>query len=453
MDRIGRSIAGVVVIALSVALHGCAKKHSPQDSTETGNPPVIDADRVALVVEGDEVHVVGENGAVEPGGATIRVRNLVSDKNANGRAAMDGSFDISAPGEAHDGFSVQASNGDAESKVVIVTQGGAVAVDGSDGSLSCEEQTNTAYKQLNAALDAADDTCTDASDCVRVGLGSVCTDGCVGGFVSDAGMSAFGAALSAVEHGLCAGFRKQGCHYDVSGCPIQPGPVMCLKGHCALDETGGGIDAGSDAGGADPASCVERSDMAHLQLDRAIADADRNCSADDDCTVAPSKTDCFENCSFDVVSTKGETEVQDDITAINAGLCAGYADGCGFTEPSCKPPPTPACKQGQCIGMFDVAMCDEASSLAQTRFDQASADVMRTCTQNSDCSYAPLPTCANPNCSITIVSNTSAAEVQAIVDQINQDVCAPAEAGGCSYQSNGTLCMPPAPQCTGGTCQ
>ena len=103
--------------------------------------------------------------------------------------------------------------------------------------------------------------------------------------------------------------------------------------------------------------------------------------------------------------------------------------------------------------MLNAAMCEQKAGSAQQMFDQASASIERTCTQQSDCSYAPGPSCANPNCSAVLVSKASADQVQALVDQINQDVCAPAEAGGCSYEPTGPVCHLPAAQCTGGKCQ
>jgi hypothetical protein len=453
MDRRGAIVVGLVIAVC--ALPACAKKHSPQDSTETGNPPVIDADRVALVVRDDEVHVVGEKGAVDPGGATIQVTNLVSDKRASGRAAGDGSFDVKAPGDINDAFSVQASNAGGDSKPLFVTKGGAVEGDGKSGALSCEQQTQLSKVQTHAAIMAADATCTRDDDCVDVETTTVCWSTCSWEAVSPAGKTLIESVVASINGGLCSGYRDASCETGLRFCPNDPLPhvMSCVQGHC-MREGGTGDDGADDAGSGGALSCADRGNMAHAQLSRATADADRSCSGDGDCKVAPSDTDCFGSCTFEVVSTKGEMQVQDAITAINTGLCAGYADdGCGFSEPSCKPPPTPVCKQGQCIGMLDAAMCAASANLAQTRFDQASASIERTCTQQSDCSYAPLPSCANPNCNVTLVSKASADQVQALVDQINQDVCAPAEAGGCSYEPTGPVCFPPATRCVQGVCQ
>jgi hypothetical protein len=452
MVRIGRNAVGVAVIAVGIVLHGCAKTHSPQNSTETGNPPVIDADRVALIVQDDVVHVVGEKSAVDPGGVTIRVKNLVSDKSASGRAANDGSFDVKAPGSANDGFSVQSSNGNGDSKAVFVTEGGAAAAEGENGTLSCDQQNQLAAEQLHAVVDSADDTCTQASDCIAAGIGSVCTDGCGGGFVSKAGLAELEDAVSAVEHGLCADFRKQGCSYTAVGCVPPPEP-MCLNGHCRLHtEPSDAGDASSDVTDAGASTCSGRSQTAMMQLQQAIADADKTCTSDDDCVHAPSSTDCFEDCDLGIVSLDGRTQVQTAIDAINAGVCARYSARCTFAIPMCAQPPKALCNQGQC-GTADATMCGQKATAAQQQFDQAKAAVVDNCTQNSDCYYAPSPTCINPGCEITGVSKSSADQVHAIVDQINQDVCAPAEAAGCSYATTGPACSPPALRCTGGRCQ
>ena len=57
---------GCMVTVLAFSIAGCTESFKPDVSTETGNPPVIDGELVALVVTSDEVHVRGEAGAVTP---------------------------------------------------------------------------------------------------------------------------------------------------------------------------------------------------------------------------------------------------------------------------------------------------------------------------------------------------------------------------------------------------
>ena len=217
------------------------------------------------------------------------------------------------------------------------------------GGLSCGRQTQLATNQLIAAFDAADDSCLQASDCVGVTIGSVCTDSCYGGYLSKAGRAEVESAVSAVEHGVCAGFEDQGCQVIAAGCQAQFGTVVCLSAHCKLDQSGHASDAGTQTTDASTLTCEARTNAASAQLQQAIDHADKTCSTNADCVTAPSSTDCFAGCSTQAISKTGEAQVQEAVTTINAGVCAGFdAGGCMLIVPPCVPPPMPLCVQGQC---------------------------------------------------------------------------------------------------------
>ncbi|HMI91028.1 MAG TPA: hypothetical protein VK509_06670, partial [Polyangiales bacterium] len=149
LGRVQRGSNRVVVrIALAAVvplmLLACADSHPdregsgvvPQDSTETGNPPVIDIARIALVVTRDEVHVTGERGAVTPGGVKVEVENLASGEVESGDVARNGSFDVAVEGSFDDTYLLRAQGASAvpPSAPVYLYRGGAMVA--SDGGMA-----------------------------------------------------------------------------------------------------------------------------------------------------------------------------------------------------------------------------------------------------------------------------------------------------------------------------
>jgi hypothetical protein len=424
----GRNVVGVAIAAAAIVLQACARTHGPQDSTETGNPPVIDAERVTLMVEHDEVHVVGDKGAVTPGGVTITVRNLVSGKSANSDAAKDGSFDVKAPGSVNDGFRLQASNGVAESKPVFVTQTSAVQGDGKSGALSCEQQTMLSDVQTRAASMTAETTCTQDEDCVEVQTSTVCWDTCEEIAVSKTGKMQVDDFVSSINAGLCSGYEAAGCMTGRRHCPADPlpHPLACVQGQCKRAD--GGADAGDDAG---LSTCESKRSRAMDELQRATADADRTCSSDDECVFAPSTSDCFGGCSLDVVSTTGQMQVQAAVDALNSGLCANFSPNCDQMGHSCPAPsvPRPSCNQGRCTGKSCSDRVNDSSALLV----EAIAKADNSCSTDADCVFAPAPSECFAGCRDVAVSKTG----QAAVQDALTSVCAEAVAApGCSVLTN-----------------
>src|SRR5689334_17295102 len=108
----------------------------PPGSTETGNPPVIDVTKIALVVQIDEVHVVGKNGAVSPGGSALEVETLSSGDVAHGKSDSKGAFDIRVDGTIEDTYRLRAlgESADVKSAPVFLSRGGAMIGDGDGGT-------------------------------------------------------------------------------------------------------------------------------------------------------------------------------------------------------------------------------------------------------------------------------------------------------------------------------
>src|SRR5262245_23396874 len=78
---------------LLLLLGACNSAHI-QTSTETGNPPVIDANKISLVVSSDSVRIVGKPGAITPGGADVELAIVGTSETKSAPSNPDGSFDI-----------------------------------------------------------------------------------------------------------------------------------------------------------------------------------------------------------------------------------------------------------------------------------------------------------------------------------------------------------------------
>ena len=123
---------------LGALLAACSDSHpgdgegaglGPKNSTETGNPPVIELERVALVNDDGALHVVGERRAVVPGGGEIEVERLATGARVTGDVAADGSFDVRVEGSLRDAYQLRAraAAGAKRSEPVFVGRDGATA--------------------------------------------------------------------------------------------------------------------------------------------------------------------------------------------------------------------------------------------------------------------------------------------------------------------------------------
>jgi len=129
-------------LPVALPLGGCLSSHDEgAGSTEPGNPPVIAAALVRVEDRDDSVYVVGEAGAVTPGGAEIEVDNDSTGDSTRVTSEADGSFEASVQGDSSDDFSVGAVDAEGDATMSItqrsaVTTGSAGA--GGAGTPSCE---------------------------------------------------------------------------------------------------------------------------------------------------------------------------------------------------------------------------------------------------------------------------------------------------------------------------
>jgi hypothetical protein len=229
--RAERSFFSCIWLAAAL-LAACNSSHT-QTSTETGNPPVIDLTKISLVVSSDGVRIVGEPGAVKPGGAEIELTVVSSGEVSKGESKPDGSFDIALDASADAVIELRASDGDERSSSVYVTRGGASVGSGQNGTLSCMQRSQLASQAVGSALTQADTSCQTASDCELVSTKTVCTDSCGDALVSHDGVNDVKNAVGSVDDGLCSSFAADGCQVIALPCtPPLEGPVACIGGKC-----------------------------------------------------------------------------------------------------------------------------------------------------------------------------------------------------------------------------
>lgn len=100
-------LLGTLCIGLppALAVVGCGAV-----STNTGNPPVVDRQKLSVTASGANVVVAGEAGAV-PSVAHVKVTNLATEESESTTAAEDGSFEVTVVGSVDDEYRVEVEVG------------------------------------------------------------------------------------------------------------------------------------------------------------------------------------------------------------------------------------------------------------------------------------------------------------------------------------------------------
>ncbi|HKP64958.1 MAG TPA: carboxypeptidase-like regulatory domain-containing protein [Polyangiales bacterium] len=319
-----------LVIVLGGLVAACFSANRPLDSTQTGNPPVIKTDRVALHLSSSDVRVIGEPGAVEPGGAKVEVINLTTGMSFTTQAAPDGSFDVEVSGSANDAYSVRAKAGSKTSSPVFVIRGTAAVGDGTDGSLSCQQRYSLAGELLKQASEAADRSCNVDADCEALLAEASCyVSGCVYAYVSERGRTQIERVSRDIDANLCAEYAADGCTHTQTQC-MPPAAAVCQMGQCGT----GAPDVPQEP---EP-SCNSLSLRAGKLLDDAHHAADQSCMVDSDCVREQVRLSCREDCTFVVgFSQAGAAQFESAYRKIEAEECSQFkALGCRATEPDCE---------------------------------------------------------------------------------------------------------------------
>ncbi len=106
---------------------------------------------------------------------------------------------------------------------------GAPPAPGAPGAASCAERTNRARSDVLAVVEQHR-ACSSDADCVSVGVGSACFDACSRA-VSASGVQAVRDAAAEADRTTCAGFKQDGCRFDVPPCAPPMAP-RCRQGAC-----------------------------------------------------------------------------------------------------------------------------------------------------------------------------------------------------------------------------
>lgn len=109
-------------LGLAVLLPACGGQ-SNEMSTDTGNPPVIIAQKLHVVPSDSGVVVSGDAGAVTPG-ASVAVENVSRGQSRITTAAQDGSFEVELAGTPEDEYRVEARLGGRSSSAPVGAGGG-----------------------------------------------------------------------------------------------------------------------------------------------------------------------------------------------------------------------------------------------------------------------------------------------------------------------------------------
>lgn len=109
-----------------------------EQSTETGNPPLVAADRIDVKESNDgEVELRGSAGAIEPGGATVLVTNSTTGEEASTDARPNGAFSVTLPGSIADDYRIEVTADGNSAEATLPAPSNVAAPD--SGPSACEK--------------------------------------------------------------------------------------------------------------------------------------------------------------------------------------------------------------------------------------------------------------------------------------------------------------------------
>lgn len=293
-----RNVAFTLAIPVAFGSFSCGANSLGGDemaSTETGNPPVVDNGKIRLAVVGGQVHVIGDAGAVSPGGIAVTVANQVTGATVSVNSETDGSFDAAIEGDAGDRYTVEVKGLPA-----VVVSATMVEPSGADSECYTADETTTAI-QAAAESAAAEVGCEQDTDCT---LASQC-----------------GLGFMAVPNAILEEHRAR---INVPGCAdVCVGPALAVDGVAVC--TNGACEHAS--------TCEGMEDAARRVAQNVVSEADQRCETVDDCTFAELDVDCFfSGCSTWPISVAGQAELDEQSETLNQQLCGR------FNENQCSPP-------------------------------------------------------------------------------------------------------------------
>jgi hypothetical protein len=141
LSRLARCLPRLLLALCPPLLGHCGG--AVEHGTETGNPPVVEQQKLHVGLHDDGVVVVGDPGAVSPG-ATVVVTNVRSGERSEASAGADGSVSVSVPGTLDDEYEVTVSSGGRSQTVLVSASAGASAELASASCDSLEQEPQRA---------------------------------------------------------------------------------------------------------------------------------------------------------------------------------------------------------------------------------------------------------------------------------------------------------------------
>jgi hypothetical protein len=320
--RLARRLPWLLIAICPPLLGHCGG--AVEHGTETGNPPVVEQQKLHVVLHDDGVVVVGDPGAV-PAGATVSVSNARNGERSEASAGADGSVSVSVPGTLDDEYEVTVSSGGRSQTVRVSAIAGGSGAGGTSGaefaSASCDSLEKTLRDQVSAGYDAASKACQVDSDCTTGGdVGCYYT--CGGPIVSVAGMPAAQRALLESTAPVCDELTSRCPGRGPPGCPFSFNTLACNSGTCGQ------------------LSCNDLERRAQEQISDIIINRPRDCTKDEDCTVVEADVRCVATCEINYQSVQAgrAPEFTNSIQNLDATLCAE------FEQRPCPPPLPLPCK-------------------------------------------------------------------------------------------------------------
>src|SRR5262249_32302668 len=174
--------------------------------------------------------------------------SLAEGSTTHGKAAGDGSFDLSVGGTIDDVFELTARRGAAQSGAVFASRAAVVAGQGGDGALTCDQRQDLAVLRIAQTANALDTTCMTDADCTIASLQTNCRDECSNAIASTAAAGELLNTIYTVNAALCQAVVDQGCDTAGHACsPVEPGSAICERGGCVVRSRCAGARAAAGA--------------------------------------------------------------------------------------------------------------------------------------------------------------------------------------------------------------
>jgi hypothetical protein len=302
-----------------------------EHGTETGNPPVVEQQKLHVVLHDDGVQVVGEAGSVSAG-ATVTVTNTRNGDHAEAIARADGSLSVNVPGTLDDEYEVTVTSAGASQTVQVSAGAGASAAD--LARASCDALAQSLNAQVTAGYAAASKACQVDSDCTTGGdVG--CYFACNGPSLSRAGEQAAQQSLLESTAPLCAELTRRCTPAGPIDCPPPVTTPGCNDGACQI------------------LSCADLQIRMGQRLRDIQEQVPRDCAIDADCALINPQVRCLTSCSTQPIVQAG---IADQTTPLvqsaDDSICGKFALlGCPAPiPPPCvqRAEPRAACAAGQC---------------------------------------------------------------------------------------------------------